>query len=158
MVKYGKYYRDLQIPEFIESYIDYKKLKQKIKQIQNHLPQINNNSINFSINSNQNLKLRPTLASSLEEQESPEKDKYLMLLNEFKNLLNEEFQKCFKFFKLIRKQLHNKLNRHLYTQTNYTSYNLEEFMKEITNIRGTIYLAKCLNDFINDNMTAIKKF
>ena len=157
MVKYGKYYRDLQIPEFIESYIDYKKLKQKIKQIQNHLPQINNNSINFSINSNQNLKLRPTLASSLEEQESPEKDKYLMLLNEFKNLLSEEFQKCFKFFKLIRKQLHNKLNRHLYTQTNYTSYNLEEFLKEITNIRGTIYLAKCLNDFINDNMTALKK-
>ena len=157
MVKYGKLYRELHIPEFIESYIDYKKLKQKIKEIQNYLPQINNNSINFSINSNQNLKLRPTMASNLEEGESQEKDKYLILLAEFKSLLNEEFQKCFKFFKLIRKQLHNKINRHLYTQTNYTSYNLDEFLNEITNIRGTIYLAKCLNDFINDNMTALKK-
>ena len=157
MVKYGKLYRDFQFEEFKDNYINYKKLKQKIKYIQGFLPQNNNNSINISLSSNQNLKLRPTVDSSLEEKETTEKDNYLNLLNEFKNLLSEEFQRCFKFFELIKKQLHNKLNRHLYTQTNYISYSLDEFLKEVTNIRGTVYLAKCLNDYINDNMMALKK-
>ena len=57
----------------------------------------------------------------------------------------------------MQKQLYRKLNRHLYTQTSYISYNLNEFLEEVTNIRKTMYLAKCLNEFINDNMTAIKK-
>ena len=157
MVKFGKYYRQLQMPEYKDKYIDYKKLKQKIKAIQNVLPQINDNSFNMRVTSSQNLKLRATISSSNEDFNNIENDNYLNLLNEFKNLLNEEFQKCFKFFNSIRKHLHKKLNRHLYTQTNYTSYNLEEFIQEITNIRSTIYLAKFLNEFIYDNMTAVKK-
>ena len=157
MVKFGKYYRQLQMPEYKDKYIDYKKLKQKIKAIQNVLPQINDNSFNMRVTSSQNLKLRATISSSNEDFNNIENDNYLNLLNEFKNLLNEEFQKCFEFFNSIRKHLHKKLNRHLYTQTNYTSYNLEEFIQEITNIRSTIYLAKFLNEFIYDNMTAVKK-
>ena len=157
MVKFGKYYRQLQMPEYKDKYIDYKKLKQKIKAIQNVLPQIKDNSFNMRVTSSQNLKLRATISSSNEDFNNIENDNYLNLLNEFKNLLNEEFQKCFEFFNSIRKHLHKKLNRHLYTQTNYTSYNLEEFIQEITNIRSTIYLAKFLNEFIYDNMTAVKK-
>ena len=157
MVKFGKYFRQLQMPEYKDKYIDYKKLKQKIKAIQNVLPQINDNSFNMRVTSSQNLKLRATISSSNEDFNNIENDNYLNLLNEFKNLLNEEFQKCFEFFNSMRKHLHKKLNRHLYTQTNYTSYNLEEFIKEITNIRSTIYLAKFLNEFIYDNMTAVKK-
>ena len=84
-------------------------------------------------------------------------DQYGEQLKEFQNLLDEEFQICYKFFKRIRKQLHTKINRHLYTQTNYISYTLEEILKELNNIRNTTYLAKCLNAFINDNMMAIKK-
>ena len=38
MVKYGKLFRELQIKEFKGNYINYKKLKQKIKQIQEILP------------------------------------------------------------------------------------------------------------------------
>ena len=157
MVKFGKYYRQLQIPEYKDKYIDYKKLKQKIKAIQNVLPQINDNSFNMRVTSSQNLKLRVTISSSNEDFNNIENDNYLNLLNEFKNLLNVEFQKCIKFFNSMRKHLHKKLNRHLYTQTNYTSYNLEEFIQEIINIRSTIYLAKFLNEFIYDNMTAVKK-
>ena len=157
MVKYGKLYRELQLPEFKDKYIDYKKLKQKIKSIRNELPQLGSNSINLRISTNPNIRIRPTVNSSIEEGDNLENDNYLALLKEFKNLLNEEFQRCFKFFQLMKKKLHNKLNKHLYTQTNYTSYNLDEFIKEITDLRITIYLAKCLNDFINDNMTAIKK-
>ena len=155
MGKYGKLYRQLQIEEFQENYIDYKKLKQKIKSIQNTLPQIgHNNSIRIN-SSNQNMRIRSTVSSSFSE--LVENDNYTLLLNEFKNLLNEEFQRFYKFFKSIKKHIHKLLNKHLYTQTNYISYNLEEFIQEITNIKATIYLAKCLNEFINDNMTAIKK-
>ena len=155
MVKYGKLYRELHLAEFKDNYIDYKKLKQKIKSIQNTLPNLHNNSINITMTSSSNLKIRTTITS--EEDESQESDNFLILLNEFKNLLNEEFQRFYKFFKSVQKQLHKKLNKHLYTQTNYISYTLDEFIEEVTNIRGTVYLAKCLNEFINDNMTAIKK-
>ena len=158
MVKFGKLYRELQIPEFKEYYINYKKLKQKIKQIQSKLPQISQNiTIRFSNSSN--LKLRPTISSSfdVDEPSMEERDEYSLLINDFKNLLNSEFEKCYKFFKTVKKSIHNKLNRHLYTQTNYTSYKLKEFLDEINNLRSTMYSAKCLNDFINDNMTAIKK-
>ena len=155
MVKYGKLYRRLQIEEFIDNYINYKKLKQKIKSIENTLPQIGQKNSIRVISSNQSMKIRPTTSSSFSE--SQENDNYSLLLNEFKNLLNEEFQRFYKFFKSMKKHVHKLLNKHLYTQTNYISYNLQEFMEEITNIRGTMYLVKCLNEFINDNMTAIKK-
>ena len=157
MVKYGKLYRELQIEEFKDNYINYKKLKQKIKEIHSLLPQINNNSMSIDLSLNQTAKLRQEMSSSSEEGSSSQNDNFLIFSKEFKNLLNEEFQRCFNFFKLISKQLHNKLNKHLYTQTNYVSYNLDEFIKEATNINDTIYLAKCLNDFVNDNMTALKK-
>ena len=157
MVKYGKLYRELQIEEFKDNYINYKKLKKKIKEIQSLLPQINNNSMSIDLSLNQTAKLRQEMSSSSEEGSSSQNDNFLIFSKEFKNLLNEEFQRCFNFFKLISKQLHNKLNKHLYTQTNYVSYNLDEFIKEATNINDTIYLAKCLNDFVNDNMTALKK-
>jgi SPX domain protein involved in polyphosphate accumulation len=40
MVKYGKLFRELQIKEFEGYYINYKRLKQKIKEIQKILPRI----------------------------------------------------------------------------------------------------------------------
>ena len=156
MVKFGKYYRQLHLVEFRDNYIDYKKLKQKIKIIQNSLPQMHNNSINMTLTSTSAIKLRPTL-SSLVDETIQENDSFLNKLNEFKDLLNEEFQKFYNFFKSVQKQLYRKLNKHLYTQTNYISYNLDEFLEEVTKIRSTMYLAKCLNEFINDNMAAIKK-
>ena len=156
MVKFGKYYRQLHLVEFRDNYIDYKKLKQKIKIIQNSLPQMHNNSINMALTSTSAIKLRPTL-SSLVDETIQENDSFLNKLNEFKDLLNEEFQKFYNFFKSVQKQLYRKLNKHLYTQTNYISYNLDEFLEEVTKLRNTMYLAKCLNEFINDNMAAIKK-
>ena len=157
MVKYGKLYRELQLEEFKGNYIDYKKLKQKIKIIQNSLPESGSNDISMRMTTNQNKKLITTISSSFDENDIQDNDKYQALVNEFTNLLNEEFQKCYKFFKSVRKKLHIKLNNHLYTQTNYTTYNLEQFLEEINNIRNTIYLSKCLNEFINDNMNELKK-
>ena len=140
MVKYGKLYREIQLEEFKDNYINYKKLKQKIKEFRSLLPQINNNSISINISLNQSTRIRREISSSLELGEVSQNDNFLIYLKEFKNLLNEEFQRCFNFFKLITKQLHNKLNKHLYTQTNYITYNLDEFIKEVTDINNTIYL------------------
>ena len=162
MVKYGKLYRELQIKEFSSHYIDYKKLKQKIKQIRKNISSfsISNSPRKSSINI-----LKNNLRISIEGDEyspnisliSIHDNKYSEQLISFKTLLDQEFEKCFKYFQKLKKQLHSKLNGHLYTQTNYASYNIEDINKEINNLRLTIYLAKCLNAYINDNMMAIKK-
>ena len=163
MVKYGKLYREIQIKEFQGHYIDYKKLKQKIKQIRELLPRTSQEIITKQRNSNFE-SIRLNFRGSFDEDYSRNEstmtsyyDKYGAQCKEFKELLDQEFQRCYKYFKKIRKQLHAKINKHLYTQTNYASYNTEDIIKEIGNLRITIYLAKCLNAFINDNMMAIKK-
>ena len=158
MVKYGKLFRELQITEFKDHYINYKRLKQKIKQISGILPKISTKLMKGRPSNLSNLKLRPTVLSENEENDVfANGDQYEEQLKEFKTLLDKEFQRFYLYFKKIKKQLHNKINKHLYTQTNYLSYTSKEFSKEIDNIRNTTYLAKCLNDFINDNMMAIKK-
>jgi hypothetical protein len=157
MVKYGKLFRELQIPEFKGNYIDYKKLKQKIKEIENLLPRTSQKLVRNRESNISNMKLRPTAFSDEDNDSFLPGDQYGEQLKQFKQILNEEFQRCFQFFKNIKKQLHNKVNRHLYTQTNYISYTLDEIINEVNILRNTTYLAKCLNAFINDNMMAIKK-
>ena len=166
MVKFGKLYRDLQIVEFKGNYIDYKRLKQKIKQIREH---ISSQSTGLFSSSNFSNSLKLSLKISLQEEEvyNPTTSKFEVSDNHsnkcgeqltvFQNLLDEEFQIFYKYCQSLTRQLHNKLNEHLYTQTNYSSYVKEDIIKEINNLKNTIYLAKCLNLFINDNMMAIKK-
>ena len=162
MVKFGKLYRELQIVEFKENYIDYKKLKQKIKQIKEFLSSISTGIFSGNIINNS---LKPGFRLSIKEDEYSSKDlklkfdenKYREKLLEFKNLLDEEFGRCFKYFQTIERELHHKLNEHLITQTIYSSYVTDDIIKEINKLKKTIYKAKCLNAFINDNMTAIQK-
>ena len=164
MVKYGKLYRELQIKEFQGNYINYKKLKQKIKEMQKLLPRTSQEIITKRNSNAQSIKLnlRPSLSelddeSRIASTASSLEDKYSVIYLEFKELLDQEFQRCYKFFKKIRKQLYSKVNKHLYTQTNYSSYKIEDIINELGNLRLTIYMAKSLNAFINDNMMAIKK-
>ena len=117
MGKYGKLNRELQIKEFQGNYINYKKLKHKIKEIQEQLPRTSQQLIKNRTSNISNLKLRPTIQSEMEENDFENVgDQYGEQLKEFQNLLDEEFQICYKFFKRIRKQLHNKINKHLYKQ------------------------------------------
>ena len=162
MVKYGKLYRELQITEFKDNYINYKKLKQKIKEIRNLLPRTSQEVITNQRNSNEP-SIKFNFRSSVDDDNSRTTgnsttyDQYGAQFKEFKELLDQEFQRCYKFFKKLKKQLHVKINRHLNISTKYSSYNIGELIKEIRNLRITMYLAKCLNAFINDNMMAIKK-
>ena len=162
MVKFGKQYRENQLIEFNGNYIDYKKLKQKIKQLKEFFSSMSNES--FSGKTLKNL-LQIYMPTSVGEDENEknlsklenDNDKYTKKLLEFKNLLDEEFQRCFKFFSKINKKLQDKLNQHLYKQTSYSTYKMDEIIKEMNNLKETLYLAKLLNIFINDNMMAIKK-
>lgn len=162
MVKYGKLYRELQIKEFQGNYINYKRLKQKIREMKQIFPRTSQEIITKR-NSN-NASIRLNLRTSLSDYEesrnvtiSSSDDKYGNELKEFKEILDQEFIRCYKFFKKMKKQLHNKINRNLLSSTNYSKYNIQEILKEVGELRKTIYLAKCLNAFINDNMMAIKK-
>ena len=161
MVKFGKEYRKLQLDEWKKYYIDYKALKKKIKEIKIKI---------FGKRHQENEKKRNTRPSILslpllpEVQQDEEgnlstlyKEKNGELLKEFIKLLLQEFKKSYNFFTGIEKVLIKKINTHLYTQTSYSTYGLVELSKEMKSLSLTVYLAKCLNAFINDIMMAVKK-
>ena len=136
MVKYGKLFRELQIKEFQGNYINYKRLKQKIREMKELLPRTSQEIITKR-NSN-NASIRLNLRTSLSDYEesrnvtiSSSDDKYGNELKEFKEILDQEFIRCYKFFKKMKKQLHNKINRNLLSSTNYSKYNIQEILKEV---------------------------
>ena len=157
MVKFGKEYRAIQLDEWKKYYLDYKILKHKIKEMKRLL--IKDLKI-------ADYKKRPTLLETpLLPDESNGKGKVNDIykvkngqyLKEFIELFLKEFKKSYNFFKDIEKVLIKKINNHLYIQTSYSTYSLLELSKEIKSLSLTVYLAKSLNAFINDIMTAIKK-
>jgi hypothetical protein len=168
MVKYGKEYRKLQLDEWKKYYLDYKKLKQKIKEMKQTLfkdlrskdipsPELLStplipDDLNEIDNEkeNENEKINDNL-SPIYKDEKGEK------LKEFIELLIKEFKKSYDFFVGMEKVLIKKMNTHLYTQTSYSAFGLSELSKEMKSIWLTVYLSKCLNAFINDIMLAIKK-
>ena len=77
-------------------------------------------------------------------------------LREFIELLGNELNKCYLYYIKIEKELYRKVNSHLYTQTNYNNYNLFEIYHEMCGLNKTVYLIKCLNSFVNENMNALK--
>ena len=154
MVKFGKQYRLLQLDEWKKYYLDYKGLKHKIRLMKRVLAKdlADNEKINRP-----SLLSTPILPDEIEKNEDLFKDKKGEHLKEFIDLLIKEFQKSYTFFAGIEKALIKKINTHLYTQTSYSTYTMAELSKEMKNLSLTIYLAKCLNAFINDIMMAIKK-
>ena len=153
MGKYGKLFRRLQIEEWRDNYINYKLLKQKIRRIKHNvfseLDKIDIQSSN----------LIPLIPKDDEDMDLSTlyKDKFGEYLKEFIELLDKEFRKSYIFFVNMEKELYQKINTHLYIQSNYNNFNINEIYSEIKSIRLTSYFAKCLNCFIHDNMIALKK-
>ena len=160
MVKYGKQYREYQIEEWKPHYINYKSLKQKIKQIRTKLPreQQPSNTL-FGVSNLNPMPLIPDNKNSSEDQNLAPlfKSKYGKYLKEFIDLLNEQFHKFYLFFSNTEKQLYQEINTHLYARDNYNKFSKKQIKREINSLGVSIYLAKCLNCFINDNLTAVKK-
>lgn len=159
MVKYGKQYRELQIQEWSKHYIDYKLLKQKIKYLKTKLPRKEVSKILLNISNLNSMPLEPENNDITEDQYlSPlfnlENGNYL---KEFIDLLNEQFHKFYIFFSNTEKQLYKQINMHLYSKDNYKNLSKKNLKKELNSLGICIYLARCLNCFINDNLTALKK-
>ena len=161
MAKFGKKYRKLQIEEWKSYYINYKTLKHKIKLIKQ---KIDSNSRNGTLNLG-NRSIMPSLniipinrttSLLLDDLSILYTRKYGPDLKEFIDLLDEELNKCYLFYIKIEKEIYYKVNSHLYTQTNYINYNLFEIYNEMCKLNKTVYLIKCLNSFINENMNALK--
>ena len=102
MGKYGKIFRQLQIKEWKDEYINYKLLKQKIKSIKGkiffELDKLEINSANFI----------PLIPDNNEEDQnlnSLYNDKFGDYLKEFVDLLNKEFRKAYVFFINMEKDL-----------------------------------------------------
>ena len=160
MVKYGKQYREYQIEEWKPHYINYKSLKQKIKQLKTKLPKRDQPSVTlFGVSNINPMPLVPDNPDSTEDQNLAPlfSSKYGKYLKEFVDLLNEEFHKFYVFFSNTEKQLYQEINTHLYSRDNYHKFTRKQIKSEINSLGVSIYLAKCLNCFINDNLTAVKK-
>ena len=159
MVKYGKQYREYQIQEWVKHYIDYKALKQKIKYLKSKLPPKEESNDLLNISNLNSMPLEPDNNNIIEDQ-------YLTplynldngnYLKEFIDLLNEQFHKFYIFFSNTEKQLYKQINMHLYSRENYKKLSKKKIKNEINSLGICIYLAKCLNNFVNDNLTALKK-
>ena len=163
MAKFGKKYRNLQIEEWKAYYINYKSLKHKIKLIkQKILSRPRDGTLNIAKNTSTmpSLNVMPianrTTSLMLDDLSILYLRKYGKDLKEFVQLLDNELNKCYLFYMKIEKELYKKVNSHLYTQTNYINYDLFEIYKEMCKINKTVFLIKCVNSFINDNMSALK--
>ena len=156
MVKYGKIYKQIQTEEWKKYYLNYKLLKQKIKEIKKKLEP----EIRSSLKSPRTSLLSSPLIPDEDienENNSLYKEQNGIYLKEFIDLLIKEFHRSYNFYVQIEKVLIKKMNAHLITQTSYSNYNLQELSKEIKSLSLTVFLTKSLNDFVNDIMTAIKK-
>ena len=163
MAKFGKKYRNCQIEEWRNHYINYKILKQKIKAIKEKINirkrsgTLINNKLNVQKISLMPIRNITTASLLLDDLSILYQGQFGPDLKEFIDLLDNELNKCYSFFILTEKELFKKVNAHLYTQTNYINYNLYEIYTEMNKLNVTVYFIKCLNNFIHDNMNAIKK-
>ena len=163
MAKFGKKYRNGQIEEWKSHYINYKILKHKIKMIKlKILSKPRDNTLNLGIKMSYMSSLNVIPITNrrtsllLDDLSILFLSKYGQDLKEFVELLNNELNKFYLFYMKIEKELYKRVNSHLYTQTNYINYNLLNIYKEICKINKTVYLIKCANSFVNDNMNALK--
>ena len=156
MVKYGKKYREYQIEEWKDNYINYKLLKQKIKEIKRKLPEKNPTKLEKKI-----MDINPMSLDGKGDNFNYFENLYKLengnYLKEFVELMNKEFHKFYIFFSNTEKQLYKEINTHLYTKENYSKFSKKDIRYELNSIGVSIYLAKCLNCFVNDNLMAVKK-
>ena len=154
MGKYGKIFRKLQLEEWKDEYINYKLLKQKIKSIKG---KIFFELDKIEINSSNLIPLIPDDNDDDQTLNALYNDKFGDYLKEFIDLLNKEFRKAYVFFINMEKDLFKKINTHLHAKKSYNNYSLNDILSEIESIRHSAYLTRVLNNFIHDNMIAIKK-
>ena len=132
MVKYGKRFRAEQIQDYAEKYMDYKGLKQFIKQYA------------LSKKQQQQQQQQPTLSKG-------------ELISQFNTLLDKELKKVYIFYVAKERELYIAMNMRLHSKDNY--YNLspqgiDNELNELMKISSETYL---LMKYLVANLTALFK-
>ena len=132
MVKYGKRFRAEQIQDYAEKYMDYKGLKQFIKQYA------------LSKKQQQQQQQQPTLSKG-------------ELISQFNTLLDKELKKVYIFYVAKERELYIEMNMRLHSKDNY--YNLspqgiDNELNELMKISSETYL---LMKYLVANLTALFK-
>ena len=144
MVKYGKEFRKEQKPEWKTKYINYKMLKQQIKQYNSPNTQDQQLIIN---------------------NEQPQKPKHKSKSETIKNfisLLNDEIKRMYIFFNKEEKSLHRDINTRLYSKDEYNALEKDEFINEFNTLNEislkTVDLAKYAFFNFKALIKIVKKF
>ena len=167
MVKFGKEYRKYQIKQWKEYYINYKLLKQEIRNVRSNIDNqkalergTDASAVDLGHPSLRPLELVPDESINIQEGQDLQSlynIKYGQELKKFIELLEKEFRKSYIHFVNQEKELYKKVNGHCYSSEIYNEYNILNVFKEIKEIYSTLKLTKKLNSFINDNVMAMKK-
>ena len=108
MVKYGKKFRKIQLPEWKGKYFDYKKFKQFIKK--------NNPDNLFPIQENEK---DNNVLNSLDEK-----------IKKFTEDLDQEIKRVYIFFIAKEKKLYKDINKYLHQKDDYEEFNLNEYLSQ----------------------------
>jgi hypothetical protein len=80
--------------------------------------------------------------------------KYIQI---FLGLLEDEIKKFYKFYLFLERAIHVKLNSILYGENKYKHFIYKDIITELTKLEGIMLDILELSDFINLNLTAIRK-
>ena len=135
MVKYGKTFRNSQIKGWEDKYFNYKKLKQKIKEILYEKENTNIKDLN-----------------DIEKNEIINK-----WIKEFTEVLDKEIRKIYLFFSKNEKKLYKEINIYLHIKEDYESYDLEDYLKNYQDLKKLAYLSLNISNYVYYNLKALLK-
>ena len=140
MVKYGKTFREKQIKEWEDKYVNYKKLKQKINKLIGDKKEKNLNDL-----------------SEMERNEIINN-----LIKEFTDELDKEIRMIYIFFSKKEKQLYKDINVYLHIKDDYTNYGLEDYLSQYQELQKVSITDLNLSNYVYYNLKAcikiLKKF
>jgi len=140
MVKYGKAFREVQVKEWEEKYVNYKKLKQKINKL-----------------------IDDKKAKNLNDLSEMERNEIINnLIKEFTDELDKEIRMVYIFFSKKEKQLYKEINVYLHIKDDYTNYDLEDYLKQYQELQKVSLTDLNLSNYVYYNLKAcikiLKKF
>ncbi len=135
MVKYGKKFRKIQVPEWQGKYFDYKKFKQFIK--------VNNPENLFPI---QNDEKGNNTLSTIDEK-----------IKKFTSDLDQEIKKVYIFFTAKEKKLYKDINKYLHQKEDYAEFDLSEYLSQFNLLLELSIYNFNLSIFTYYNLKAVLK-
>ena len=135
MGKYGKKFRKAKIEEWEKKYLDYKKLKQKIKKLMNE-----------------------KIEKNFDKLSEIEKDEILgKWIKNFTDDLDNELRIVYIFFSKNEKLLYKDINVYLHIKDDYINYTLEDYLKQYQELKTLSNLSLNMSNYVYVNLQALMK-